>query len=73
MDVTVIIMVMFSQKFPIQFKKKKKSNLDFSIYTELSETHIARPQANKLHISNGRYLVLIAQQLCEDCPTATSL
>lgn len=30
---------------------------------------IAMPQANKLPVSNGGYLVLIAKQLCKESPT----
>lgn len=30
---------------------------------------IAMPQANKLPVSNGGCLVLIAKQLCEESPT----
>ena len=66
------IMVTFShaKKFQSGFLK---SNLNFSIYTQLSETHIAGPQANKLRISDGTCLILISQELCEDSPNVTSL
>lgn len=64
-------MVTFShtKKFQSGFLK---SNLNFSIYTELSETHIAGSQANKLRISDGKCFVLISQEFFEDSPNVTS-
>lgn len=86
LNLTVIIVGTLSQMFQIPFSQIKFRFCQFilncqrhilrdirseSRYAEVISS-CAMLQANKLHVCNGTRLVLIAQQLCEDSPTATS-